>query len=288
MDQREHPVLSGSEVALKAIRDIDPFAVWRGRGGFTVQPGAFTDPLFRLLLVELDESEHILPDETTDRPGTVLRDGDRSVRLDDKAGRLEETALVLEERAERLRRLSERERITHGKTERVLFHRLRRLLEGISRRGDDTDVLFFQLGSSVFESSQLLLAVRSPVSSVEQQDAPSVPEGVGKRERPVRNRVHGECGKRLTTVEDPRSCSCHQQLLSATPSVAAAGALLTGMDSRQQVHQPVRIVSTTRWKDAPPSSHVATECTGDLEPQGPEPSEWSSGARAAASGIVTV
>jgi hypothetical protein len=172
-------------------------------------------PVLRLLLVELDEPQYVLPDETTDRSGAVLGDGNRPVRLDDKAGRLKERALFLVERPERRRRLSERERVAHGKTERVFFHRLRRLLEGIRRRGDDADVLFLQLGSSFLERSQLLLAVRSPVSPVEQQDAPSVPKGVRKRELPVRDRVQGERGEWLTAIENLRSCSCHQRLLSS-------------------------------------------------------------------------
>src|SRR5262249_17316765 len=106
-----------------------------------------------------------------------------------------------------------------------LLHRLCRLVQRIRRRGDHRDVLVLELGSSLLECSQLLLAVRSPVSTIEQQDPPAGAKGVGKREPPVRNGLHAQRRKQLATVENSRSGSCHHRSL-LWPSVAASCTLL--------------------------------------------------------------
>jgi len=182
------------------------------------------DALLRLLLVELDEPEHILPDESTDGPGAVLRYGDRSIRPDDKAGRVKESALLFVECAKHCRGLHEWKRVADRKADCVLLHCLSRLVQRIRRRGDHRDVLVLQLRSSFLEGSQLLLAVRSPVSTIEQQDTPAVSKAVGKREPPVRDGLHAQRRKQLATIENSRPGSCHHRLPSAAVSSGLAHA----------------------------------------------------------------
>src|SRR5262249_23705326 len=73
----------------------------------------------------------------------------------------------------------ERQPVPYRKAQCVLLHGLSRLIARICGGGDDANAFVLELGSGLFASSQLLLAVGSPVRTVEQQHAPSVSEGVG-------------------------------------------------------------------------------------------------------------
>src|SRR5262249_48249583 len=111
-------------------------------------------------------------------------------------------------------RLLEWKRISHGKTKRVFRHGLGRLVDGVGGGRDHADVLLLQLGPGLFEGSQLLLAVWSPVRAVQQQHAPSAVEGGGDGEPSVGDRLHGERRELVAAVENPRSGSRHCQLRS--------------------------------------------------------------------------
>src|SRR5262249_31455517 len=133
----------------------------------------------------------------------------------------EEASLLLVEGAERCSRLLHRKRVPHREAERVLLHRVTRLVGWVRGRRDHAAALFLQLWPRRFDRSQLLLAVRSPVSAVDQEHAPAIRDGLGKRERPVAGGPNGQRRDRLAAVENPRPGSSQQELLSRTPPVAA-------------------------------------------------------------------
>src|SRR5712691_2418522 len=119
-----------------------------------------------LLLVVLDQAQHVLPDEPPYRARTVLRDRDRAVGPDDEPGRLQDAALLLVEGPERGRRILERQPVPDGHAKRELRDRLGGLILGVSGRSDGADALRLQFVLCPVEGSQLLLAVRSPVGAI--------------------------------------------------------------------------------------------------------------------------
>src|SRR5712692_238837 len=78
----------------------------------------------RLLLVVLDQAQHVLPDEPPYGPRAVLRDRDRAVGPNDEPRRLHYTALLLVEGPERGCRVLEGQSVADGHTEPELSHRL--------------------------------------------------------------------------------------------------------------------------------------------------------------------
>lgn len=118
---------------------------------------------------------------------------------------------------------AEREPVAHGERERVLADRLHGLLHRIGRGRNDGDAFLLESVLGALESSQLLLAIRSPVSAVDEEDAPTGAEVVGQGQAPVLHGVDRERREALATVEDPGSRSRHDGLPSQLRREASGG-----------------------------------------------------------------
>src|SRR5256886_8826754 len=120
--------------------------------------------------------------------------------------------LLLVEGPERRRRLLQREPIPERERQGVFAHRLLRLLQRIGGGGDHRDAFFREPGLRPLESSQLLLAIGSPVRAVDQEDSPAVAEALRNADPAVGNRVHSKGWQPLAAIKNPGSPSGHGQL----------------------------------------------------------------------------
>ena len=169
--------------------------------------------LGRLPLVELDEGENILPHQAADRSRAVLGDGNGPVGPDQKARGLKDLAPLLVEGPERACCVLDRQPVADRKREPELRHRLFRFFEGVYGARHNPDPLFPELLLRLLKGSQLLLAVRSPVASINQKDAPVAAEGIGEGHTAVVDRVDCEMRKFIAAIKDERAFSRHYRPL---------------------------------------------------------------------------
>src|SRR5260370_38845395 len=99
----------------------------------------------RLLLLELDEREYVLPYESADRPRAVLGDRDRMIRFQDKPGGMQDSASFLVERAEHAGRLRQGKPVADREADPELVDCLAGLLLGIRARRNHRNLLRHQL-----------------------------------------------------------------------------------------------------------------------------------------------
>src|SRR5256885_6147810 len=121
----------------------------------------------RLLRVVIDHTKTVSGYEPADRADAVNGKGQRPVPPDDEAGRLQEAPLLLEECAGRRRNLRRVQSVGHREHELVALDGFPGVVEPIHGARHDGRAPRCELGERLLEVSQLLTAIRSPMSPVD-------------------------------------------------------------------------------------------------------------------------
>ena len=130
-------------------------------------------------LQEFQYTQRVERHEPTDRTGRVNGLGDGAVRTQQEPGGMQETSLGFDERTGEFMDLLDIRAVQHrvGLDTQPVDQSLGRDTI-VDRKRHDLGILLVEQGNDVVEVNQLLTAVRSPVPSVEQHDAPRTVEQI--------------------------------------------------------------------------------------------------------------
>jgi hypothetical protein len=176
---------------------------WR-EAGSTRLPAGYVGHADRLALghffVELDEVEHVLPDQPADGARAVHPNGNRTVGPQNIARAVDDLALLLIEAARPLRQGLIVRSVAHWKVDPALLDGLLGVLLRVHGSCNNLDPFFLKSAGSG-KGRQLLLTVWSPVAPVQEHDAPVACQIARKMQRPAADLVDLEVWERIATIE---------------------------------------------------------------------------------------
>ena len=158
------------------------------------------EAVLRLFLVELHESDDILPDQAADGAGAVHPDGNRAIGSHDISCAVQNLTSFLIETTGQCGNALRIHTVTDRKGKATLVNGLLGVLLRVHGGRNNLDAFFLEpVGSG--KSRKLLLTVWSPVTPVQEYDTPAPCQVVRKCQLSSADLVDPDAGKAITRIE---------------------------------------------------------------------------------------